>query len=373
MNRTQTKALGIAFMVVALALGITGIVRARQQVLFAATALVKVERQQADLPDLTGLSELAAVTATGLDKTYFIETEIVLMQSEATLSKVIERLDLNRDWGQRFNNGQPLSPEETFQILKARLQARPGAEPEQIAITASGDTAEEAVKIANAIAEAYGEYRADHRRRLTQTALDMVARDYAEMEKQIAVAGEKVEAVRQRLDPSWQIPVAGSGPTAESEALRALQARYSKAVLRYLAQSNQVALFPVKNQGDDEVVVQLKTKAEQAREEMNAAETALRSEAQKQALLREYQAALFEAEDLNKRFAPLQKKVGELRNVQRQHKQSSVEIIEPASTPSAPVVQGTASPRVFLVGSGAALVLGVGLWIAGRQPKASST
>lgn len=371
MNRTQSKSLGGALIVVALALGITGMVRVKQPVLYAATTLFKVERQPSDLPDLTGVSELATNTAAGLDQTIFIETEIALMQSDAILGKVIERLDLNRTWGQRFNAGQSLPPEATFQILKARLHVRSGAEPEQIAITASSDITDEAAQLANATATAYGEYRVDYRRRLTQTSLDLVAESYAAMEKQLAVAGEKVAAVRQRLDPSWPLPAAGSKPTVESEAMRALQAGYSKSVLRYLAQSNQVALFPAKHPDDDEVVAQLQAKAGLAREEMIAAETALRREVQKQALLLEYQTAVFELEDLNQRFAPLQKKVEELRTIQREQQQSSVEVIEPAAAPATPVVQRAASPRIFFVGSAAALALGLGLCITGRKPVVS--
>ncbi len=372
MNRIQIKALGITLMLVALALGITGIVRGKQPLLYSATALVKVERQKTDLPELTGLNENAASLTPGLDQTYFIETEIATVQSDATLSKVIARLDLNREWSQRFNPGQPLAPEETLQVLKARVSARPGPATEQIAITASGDTADEAAKLANATAEAYGEYRVDHRRRLTQTALDLVAGSYAEMEKQMAAASEKVAAARQRLDPAWQTPAADNRPTAESDALRALQSRYSKSALRYLTQSNQVALFPAKNPGDEEVVAELKAKAEQAHAEMVTAEAALRGEIQKQVLLKEYQAALFEVEDLNQRFAPLRKRVEELRTAQSQNNHSAVEIVEPAATPTTPAAQAAPSSRTFLVGSAAVLALGAGFWVAGRKPKVAS-
>ena len=62
---------------------------------YSSTARIKIERDQ---PDITGMAERGAIT--GYDP-YFIQTEFELIQSEVILGKVIEDLDLNREWGKK--------------------------------------------------------------------------------------------------------------------------------------------------------------------------------------------------------------------------------------------------------------------------------
>jgi uncharacterized protein involved in exopolysaccharide biosynthesis len=156
-----------------------------------------------------------------MDDTIFIQTEIALIQSEATLGKVISELDLNRVWGKRLFDGQAPKSSETAQLLKTRLQVQPGLASGLISIRAISEEAAEAADIANTTARAYCEYRAEYRRRLTQTALDAVSGKYAKMEQKIAEARGRVEQAEHPLDPALrEQAIAGDQFTVASNALR---------------------------------------------------------------------------------------------------------------------------------------------------------
>src|ERR1019366_3658346 len=66
---------------------------------YSSVARIKIERDQSDISNLTGNGG-----AVGYDP-YFIQTEFELIQSEVILGKVIDDLDLNREWGKKYANG----------------------------------------------------------------------------------------------------------------------------------------------------------------------------------------------------------------------------------------------------------------------------
>ena len=69
---------------------------------FSSTTRIKIERDQSDITRLMG--ERGGMM--GYDP-YFIQTEFELIQSELILGKVIEDLDLNKEWGKKYANGEP--------------------------------------------------------------------------------------------------------------------------------------------------------------------------------------------------------------------------------------------------------------------------
>ncbi|MFO1514548.1 MAG: Wzz/FepE/Etk N-terminal domain-containing protein [Verrucomicrobiota bacterium] len=247
MNQTLTRTFGLALIVIAVALGIFGLPLAQQPPRFEASALVKVERDNVDLPELNQIAGLTAQAAAEADNTFFIQTEIALLQSEATLNRVITNLDLNHVWAKRLNDGQSLKISETLQILKGRLHAQPGPEVTLITIKAVSEIPTEAAEMANAAARAYCDYRADYRRRLTQSALDAVAGKFAEMQNKIVLAREKLQQAGQKLDPALLEQAAAGPPAAESETLRTLRARYSGIRPPLPGEINQCGPLPIES------------------------------------------------------------------------------------------------------------------------------
>jgi len=366
------RALGILLIVVAIALGVAGMVLARRPVLYSSTAIVKVARDKIDLPELSGIANLTA-TATGAGNTVFIETEVALINSDATVSQVITQLNLSEAWGQRFNGGNALEPAEASQLLKQRLQAQPGVDSGVIQIKAFSEVANEAADIANALAGAYCSYRADYRRRLVQTAMDTIAGKHAEMEKQIAEQQAKVEQAWQRLDPGLQASATTNAASADSEILRNLHRKLSEALLRYLAASNQLALFPITNFANDAVIEQLKSRAEKTKAELIATQNATVDETHRAELLTSFQADRQKLDELNQRFTPVRRKMEELRNDLRPQSQPPASVVEQATVARAPDASNASRQPWMLPVAGAALLLGVGLLIVGRSPKKAAT
>jgi capsular polysaccharide biosynthesis protein len=89
---------------------------------------------------------------------HFIQTEYEVIQSEGVLGKVIGDLDLNKEWGKRYTNGERLKTSETMALLRARMDLRPVRNTSVIQICSYSEKPEEAAKVANAIAEAYRDH-----------------------------------------------------------------------------------------------------------------------------------------------------------------------------------------------------------------------
>ena len=93
--------------------------------------------------------------ASGVFDPRFIQTECEVIQSEAILGRAIDDLDLNREWGKRYANGDRLKTSETMTLLRGRLDLRPVPNTSVIEIRSYSERPEEAAKVANAIAFAY--------------------------------------------------------------------------------------------------------------------------------------------------------------------------------------------------------------------------
>ncbi len=122
---------------------------------FASTARVLVKLDPSEVSQKT-----ASHTPLGPYDSYFLQTQMEVIHSQAVLTKVIEDLDLNQAWGKKYAGGVPLKTSETLTLLKARLDLRPVRNTSLIEIRAFSDRPEEAAQLANAIADSYREYRA---------------------------------------------------------------------------------------------------------------------------------------------------------------------------------------------------------------------
>jgi uncharacterized protein involved in exopolysaccharide biosynthesis len=121
---------------------------------FASTARIKIEQ---DTSEIRGATERGGASP---DDPHFIQTEFEVIQSELVLSKVIKDLDLNAEWGKRYNAGNgPLKTTESLGLLKARLDLRLVSNTSLIDIRVFSERPDEAARLANAIATAYRDYR----------------------------------------------------------------------------------------------------------------------------------------------------------------------------------------------------------------------
>jgi capsular polysaccharide biosynthesis protein len=121
---------------------------------FASTARIRLALNTAGPAGTTGWQGGSA-----MPDPRFVQTECEVIQSEGILRRVIEDLDLNKEWGKKYAGGDKLRTTESMELLKCRMDLRPVRDTSIIAIRVFSERPEEAAKVANAVAEAYRAYR----------------------------------------------------------------------------------------------------------------------------------------------------------------------------------------------------------------------
>jgi capsular exopolysaccharide synthesis family protein len=164
---------------------------------YSSTARIKVERDQSDIPGIVGDPFRA-----GSYDPYFIQTEFEVIQSELILGKVITALDLNKVWGKKFANGEPLKTTEAMMLLKGRMDLRPVRNTSLIEIRIFSERPQEAAEIANAVAEAYRAHRLEQRLTMSRGGIKALEERWQEQNRKINEAQKKVDDLREQL----QIP-----------------------------------------------------------------------------------------------------------------------------------------------------------------------
>ena len=185
---------------------------------FSSTTRIKIERDQSDI---AGIAERGGMQTYD---PYFIQTEFELIQSELILGKVIEDLDLNNVWGKKYANGDRLKNSETIALLKARMDLRPVRNTSLIEIRVFSEKADEAAKIANAVAEAYKAHRQAQRTSLSRGGIKALEERFVEQEEKVKKAQQHVDKLRAELNMSDQM-ASGDAPTSlmTADTLRKLE------------------------------------------------------------------------------------------------------------------------------------------------------
>ncbi|HWF19283.1 MAG TPA: Wzz/FepE/Etk N-terminal domain-containing protein, partial [Verrucomicrobiae bacterium] len=129
---------------------------------YSSKAVIKVER---DVNDVAGVADHPNMS--GVYDPYFIQTEFEVIQSEKVLDKVIDKLDLNTAWQRKYGSDSKFKTSESRQALKRMIELRPERNTMLIDITVYSDNKQEAMQIANTVAEVYSDYRQEERKKLT--------------------------------------------------------------------------------------------------------------------------------------------------------------------------------------------------------------
>jgi polysaccharide biosynthesis transport protein len=185
---------------------------------YSSTARIRVER---DVADITPMADRQY--SLGYDP-YFIQTEFEVIQSEVILSNVVQRLNLNDVWGQKYANGQRLKTTEAIELLKQRIDLRPVRNTSLIEIRVFSDKADEAARIANAIAQVYKEHRLEQNRELMSNGVKALEERWDDQQAKISQARKDVDDLRTKLkitdpDPGSTSPAS----TLSVETVRQLQ------------------------------------------------------------------------------------------------------------------------------------------------------
>jgi polysaccharide biosynthesis transport protein len=198
---------------------------------FSSTARIKIERDQSDI---SGFAERPGMQAYD---PYFIQTEFELIQSEVILGKVIEDLDLNNVWGKKYANGERLKTSESMQMLKGRMDLRPVRNTSLIEIRVFSEKADEAAKIANALAEAYKAHRLAQRKQLSNGGIAALEERFKDQQDKVKKAQAEVDKLREDLNIADAMALAdGPSPLMTAETLRRLESLRIESKAEYVRQ-----------------------------------------------------------------------------------------------------------------------------------------
>ncbi|MGA2240947.1 MAG: polysaccharide biosynthesis tyrosine autokinase [Verrucomicrobiota bacterium] len=203
---------------------------------YASTARIRIEPDI--ISDIRGVGGEA--TYTSYDP-YFIQTEFEIIQDRVVLGKVIEALNLNEVWGKKYFGGETLKTPETMEFLKRRMSLMPVRNTKLIGITVYSEDKNDAARLANAIAEAYRNYRLNLRKQLTLNGIKVLESQFQSEVEQIQAVQTNVDNLRKELsvndsDPNSMNPT----PTLSQEQLRNYNAMRLEGETRYMKLEKQL-------------------------------------------------------------------------------------------------------------------------------------
>jgi len=202
---------------------------------FSSTARIKIERDQSDI------SGMAERQFAGSYDPYFIQTEFEVIQSEVILGQVITDLDLNKEWGKKFANGETLKTTETMALLKGRMDLRPVRNTSLIEIRVFSDRPDEAAKVANAVARAYQNHRLDQRLKMSHGGIDSLEERFKKQEKDIETAQTNLSYLREKLQiPDAVVNADGPAVLLSAETLRKVESKRVETVTDLVLQETML-------------------------------------------------------------------------------------------------------------------------------------
>jgi uncharacterized protein involved in exopolysaccharide biosynthesis/Mg-chelatase subunit ChlD/anti-sigma factor RsiW len=185
------------------------------------SARIKVERDQSDIAGVAGVSEKQ--TTAGYDP-YFVKTEAEVIQSDAVLGAVVDKLKLDEAWAKKRGTSTPLPKSEAVKMLKEQLDVKSVGKTDLLDIGVKSDKPEEAANLANAVAESYRARRLEQRKELAQAEVASLQDRLAENEQRIREAQTDVDALREKYKISDYM-AGGTAPTVliTAETLRRIE------------------------------------------------------------------------------------------------------------------------------------------------------
>jgi serine protease inhibitor/uncharacterized protein involved in exopolysaccharide biosynthesis len=160
-------------------------------------AVVKVETQ----PDLG--NEVSIMSSSGNlmpFEPYFMETELKAIQSEAVLSNVVQALNLDVEWGKRYGNGTSLETGEAIKLVRRQMALSADGKTHNIEIHIIDKDPDMSARIANAIADAYKQYRIEQYKERMNKGIEKLEEDYRTEETNIWTMQSNVLQLHKELN-----------------------------------------------------------------------------------------------------------------------------------------------------------------------------
>ncbi|MDF7808522.1 polysaccharide biosynthesis tyrosine autokinase [Pontiellaceae bacterium B12219] len=147
---------------------------------------------------------------------YFLRTQFEILTSKPILYEVVNRLDLQQEWGK---GGEKLPREVALKILQNSVDVFQQRDTSLIVISVKQDNPEVAADIANELAEVYRDSRLDLAIKNARGAIDKIDEALKEQLTRVEIAEEKVQTIRAEQD----IAVIGSEGSVDVSDIRIQQ------------------------------------------------------------------------------------------------------------------------------------------------------
>ena len=224
--------------------------------LYSATTRIKVDRETS----AQVAAENGKFTFTVWDP-YFTQNVLEELRSEAVLSRVVQSLGLSDAWGKRYSLGHsPNRIAEIVGLLRARIGFRPIRNTMFFDISVLSERPEETKAIANAVAEAYRQFRFEKVREGSFGSLTALEERYKEQDERVRKAQIDVDRLREQLNIENAVAAADS-PTMllSAEMLRKLEGMRIELEAQVIQQ--ETVLEKLKGMSRDKLVYALPTAA----------------------------------------------------------------------------------------------------------------
>ncbi|HXC35794.1 MAG TPA: polysaccharide biosynthesis tyrosine autokinase [Candidatus Acidoferrales bacterium] len=202
---------------------------------YSSTAQIEIQ------PDIT--SDVPIVTSPY--DPYFMETELNTIKGDVVLSRVVDDLNLNADWGKKFSpDGRPLKTSDTMDILRRYISMDSDRNTKLIDITVQNEDRDKAALIANTIAQDYKSYRLEVHSNEMESGIQKLHMKYMQEEAQIQLDQSNVEKLRKEFSVRDMDPNA-TGPTAtiNSEQVQQLNEKILEQNALVIQSEKEVAEF----------------------------------------------------------------------------------------------------------------------------------
>ena len=241
---------------------------------YVSLARIKVERDQSDVSFLTD----PRMGAPAYDP-YFIQNEFETIKSERVLTNVVANLNLNDDWGKKYNGGPPLKTYESVARLRAMMDLQPVRNTSFIDVKVYSEKPDEAAGLANAVARDYQSYRLEVRKQLSLGGVKALEERWKEQEDKIHAAQTNLDRLREELKISDAI-VAADAPTMLMSAEMVRKLEGMRIELEATVMQQETLLEKLKGMSRDKLIYALPTATPDALlnsllEQRNYAEQAL--------------------------------------------------------------------------------------------------
>ncbi len=128
---------------------------------------------------------------------YFLRTQFEIIQSKPILYEVINRLNLQQQWGKA---DEKLPREVALKILQNSINVFQQRDTSLIVVNVERDNPDEAAEIANELAEVYRDSRLDLALKDARAAIDKINESLQEQAVRVEEAEQRVQDLREELD-----------------------------------------------------------------------------------------------------------------------------------------------------------------------------